>query len=183
MALVDPLDAFAHGASLSDLKRLCHLRTLKEAEAELRASVVAAQAARDADARARDADLERLHSAMLELGAGGDPSAVLAALKVRDARSRVQSAGGGISVAAAVPAGREAVLGALRARLAAAVDACESPRDLPALARRLQQVDADLDALGRRAVTRGGGGVDELAQRRAQRQSRTDQAGRAARGG
>jgi hypothetical protein len=177
------LEAFARGASLADLKRLCRVKTLRDAEAELRAAVVASRAAGEAEARARDADLGRLHAAMLEMGAGGDPPAALAALKIADARSRVRSAAGGGSVAAAVPKGREAVLGALRARLAAAVDACESPRDLPALARRLQQVDAELDALVARSARPGGGGVDELAQRRAQRQSRADQAGRASRGG
>jgi hypothetical protein len=96
------LEAFARGASLADLKRLCRVKTLRAAEAELRAAVVAARAVTDAEAHARDEDLGRLHAAMLEMGAGGDPPAALAALKIADARSRVRAAAGGGSVVAAM---------------------------------------------------------------------------------
>jgi hypothetical protein len=62
------------------------------------------------------------------------------------------------------------MLRAMRDRLASAFDACESPRDLPALSRELDRIDARIAGLT--VVPAEGDGVDEVADRRAARRER-----------
>ncbi|MBN9607843.1 MAG: hypothetical protein BGO26_10240 [Actinobacteria bacterium 69-20] len=68
---------------------------------------------------------------------------------------------------AAAAGGGLPMLVAMRAALAAAVDDCESMRDLPALTRQLDAVDQRIASLT--VAEPKGDGVDEIAERRASR--------------
>lgn len=74
---------------------------------------------------------------------------------------------------------RRATLVALRDRLAADIEACESKRDMAALSQRLMDVLEQLDNL---PADEKVSPVDEIAKRRADRRGRSQGQARAARG-
>ena len=74
------------------------------------------------------------------------------------------------SVTESVDVGGVVMLRAMRERLAAAFEACDSPRDLPALSRELDRIDARIAGLT--VAPAEGDGVDEVANRRAARRER-----------
>lgn len=71
---------------------------------------------------------------------------------------------------AAASGDRLATLQNLRDLIAEKIDACESMRDIPALAARLQAV---MDQIADLDVKDAGDGIDEIAQRRAARRAGT----------
>lgn len=74
-----------------------------------------------------------------------------------------------MSISEAAESGkRVVVLEALRARLAAEIDACETPKELPALVLRLTDVLEQLDSM---PTSEQVSAADEIAERRAARRA------------
>lgn len=72
---------------------------------------------------------------------------------------------------AAATGDREKILAALRQHLAHEIDNCDDPRAVASLTARLVDV-IDRIAPGSESTTKGGGALDEIAHRRAQREAR-----------
>lgn len=73
-----------------------------------------------------------------------------------------------MSVSDAIGSGRVAILEALRRRLAAEIDVCDTPKDLPALVLRLTDVVEQLDSM---PTSEQVSAADEIAERRAARRA------------
>jgi hypothetical protein len=78
-----------------------------------------------------------------------------------------------MSLSDAAPGGRLAGLVALRERLAAEIDACDSSRDVAALSIRFMDVLAQIDELSAGDVDKPLTALDELRKRREARSKKT----------
>lgn len=80
-----------------------------------------------------------------------------------------------MALSEAVSVGRRHGLVALRDRLAAEIDQCESARDVAALSLRLMDVLEQIDSLEDASIVKPSTALDEIAARRAKRVKRAAQ--------